>query len=246
MIYLMTEEAENISKCRLIILLVIAGILYLVIAKPLATLRLLNVHAVSWSWLHETISGVLYCGFVFFIFYFFAGIRVAEFGFKFSTYKKGVRYWLLSVTIFCSIVIVLYLLATNIISMLGYKFVLYIPSSSDVPVKFLFSAFVWSPVFEEIVFRGVLLGTLSMIIGRRPIIIVIGGTIFSVIHFYYGNPDPMNFVAGYFLCWVFYQTQSLLLPCIFHFFGNIFCYSLSVIESYYPGFLNQIVSSLIL
>lgn len=117
------------------------------------------------------------------------------------------------ITIFCLVVVTVFFT-------LHYFFMIKLPGY-EIARHSEFYAFLWSPVVEEIIFRGVLVSSLAVLFGWRPVIIIIDGALFALIHFYYGNPNVFNFTSGYFLAWVFYRTRSLILPFIFHLFGNI-------------------------
>ena len=83
----------------------------------------------------------------------------------------------------------------------------------------MFGLLVHAPVFEELVYRLVLLTPLLALIGSRWTIIV-GGAVFAALHFAYGTPGPDNFVAGYLLAWAYTKSGSILIPVVLHSLGN--------------------------
>lgn len=90
--------------------------------------------------------------------------------------------------------------------------------SADQLLMFIM-AVIMAPIFEEIVFRGIILkGWLNN--GRKPLqSIWASAFIFGLVH---GN--LWQFVGavllGYVLGYVYYKTKSLLMPILLHFFNN--------------------------
>ena len=80
---------------------------------------------------------------------------------------------------------------------------------------------VLAPIFEEILFRGIILkGMLNR--GVEPMkAIIFSSLIFGIIH---GNPWQFlgAFLLGLVLGFVYYKTRSLLLPILLHAFNNFF------------------------
>lgn len=105
---------------------------------------------------------------------------------------------------------------------------------------------VYSPMVEELVFRGLLIGVPSALFGWRWQWIVLSAVAFSAIHFVCGNPSIENQISGLLLGWVFYKTRSLLPAIVLHFLGNIICLYAALFEILHPGTINSILTSLIL
>lgn len=87
------------------------------------------------------------------------------------------------------------------------------------PVSSAFMIAILAPIFEELLFRGMILkGMLNN--GMKPwLAIGVSAFIFAFIHF-----NPWQFVGafllGLILGWVYYKTQSLLNTMFLHFFNN--------------------------
>lgn len=95
----------------------------------------------------------------------------------------------------------------------------YIKNKTDLPF-FIYMCLI-APVFEELLFRGVLLGGL---LKRYSPIIAIGTSsiLFAVLH--PGLTGP--FVFGLFVGWVYYRTRNLWYGMIMHSFGNLLGFAL--------------------
>lgn len=87
---------------------------------------------------------------------------------------------------------------------------------------FMLSALVMAPLFEEVLFRGVIQGALTnrynAIIG-----ILVSSLVFGLVH---GNPVQMcnAFFVGLVLGYIYHRTGTLWAVIILHFFNNIFSY----------------------
>ena len=91
-----------------------------------------------------------------------------------------------------------------------------------------FGSWIWiaviqAPVFEEIVYRGVLHPPLRQALGRWPAIVV-GGVLFWMVHWIYwgGVTPPNHLLAGILFAWTYDRTRSLLAPTLLHALGNLF------------------------
>jgi membrane protease YdiL (CAAX protease family) len=83
-------------------------------------------------------------------------------------------------------------------------------------------AVVQAPVFEEIVYRGVLYPALRQGLGRWPAILVNAVLFWGVHWIYWGGVTPPNHLAaGILFAWVYDRTRSLLAPTLLHALGNL-------------------------
>ena len=103
--------------------------------------------------------------------------------------------------------------------LLGNKLPIYNHDPAIVPYLFMHMCVV-SPVLEECVYRVVVCLALVRIVGCWKTI-AINGLLFALLHFVYGNPSPENFVAGYFLAWMYLKSETIVLPLMFHSIGNM-------------------------
>lgn len=88
------------------------------------------------------------------------------------------------------------------------------------PSVMLVMAVIMAPIFEEIVFRGIILkGLLNNKVSPLKAI-VFSALIFGLVH---GNPWQFTgaFLLGLVLGLVYYKTKSLLLPVLLHGFNNL-------------------------
>ncbi|QHC84596.1 hypothetical protein AS589_07220 [Empedobacter brevis] len=91
-----------------------------------------------------------------------------------------------------------------------------------------------APVFEEIIFRGIILkGMLNFNI-KPTIAILINGFIFGCAHM-----NPWQFIGagilGIIFGIVYYRTKSLFLPILLHFLNNTLSYSLMLMQGGMEG-----------
>ncbi|MEM7231016.1 MAG: CPBP family intramembrane glutamic endopeptidase [Planctomycetota bacterium] len=97
-----------------------------------------------------------------------------------------------------------------------------IPLYSTEPTN-VFGLFVYAcvtaPLVEEVTYRIVLCAGLKPLCGAKASIVV-SGAIFAALHYVYGNPSPDNFLAGYFLTWAFFASDSIVIPLAMHSLGN--------------------------
>lgn len=93
--------------------------------------------------------------------------------------------------------------------------------SPDRAASFALSGCVEAPLVEEVLYRLVLCVPLVALAGPKCAIVV-GGILFAALHFVYGNPGPDNVIAGFFFCWVYVKSGSLIVPILFHSVGNGF------------------------
>ena len=84
---------------------------------------------------------------------------------------------------------------------------------------------IFAPIFEEILFRGIIFKGMINHNVNPVIAIIAGGLIFGLAHL-----NPWQFVGAGFLgaifCFIYYRTKSLLLPIILHAANNTLSYTL--------------------
>lgn len=112
---------------------------------------------------------------------------------------------------------------------------------TDDPVVMMITAVICAPIFEEIVFRGIIQkGLINK--GTKPVnAIIIASVIFGLVH-----ANPWQFVGavllGCVLGLVYHKTKSLLLPMLLHGFNNL-CSTILIVytknESFADAFKTQ-------
>lgn len=112
---------------------------------------------------------------------------------------------------------------------------------TDDPVVMMITAVICAPIFEEIVFRGIIQkGLINK--GTKPVnAIIIASVIFGLLH-----ANPWQFVGavllGCVLGLVYHKTKSLLLPMLLHGFNNL-CSTILIVytknESFADAFKTQ-------
>jgi membrane protease YdiL (CAAX protease family) len=85
----------------------------------------------------------------------------------------------------------------------------------------LANSLIRAPVMEEVAYRVVVCVPVAACLGGRTAILV-SGVLFSLIHVFYGNPNPLNLIAGFFLAWTFVKSGTVLIPMLIHILGNAF------------------------
>lgn len=93
--------------------------------------------------------------------------------------------------------------------------------------SFFFIACVQAPLIEEFLYRLVLCVPFVAMAGSW-FTIIISGCVFAALHFVYGNPGPDNFIAGFFLCWAYLKSRSIIIPILFHSIGNAFVIAINL------------------
>ena len=94
---------------------------------------------------------------------------------------------------------------------------------------------IFAPITEEVLFRGLMLGTMRRHIGNIPAIII-SAVAFGLVH---GTPLAMAyaFVLGILMGWLFCKTNSMLTTVIFHMTYNITSLYGSFLSKEYVGML---------
>ncbi|MCR1933333.1 CPBP family intramembrane glutamic endopeptidase [Clostridium tepidum] len=89
------------------------------------------------------------------------------------------------------------------------------------PIVGFITTVIIAPIFEEIIYRGIILDELLDNYNYKKAIII-SALVFAIVHFNFIQlPDA--FIAGIILAAVYCETKSLI-PCIaIHFFNNLFC-----------------------
>jgi membrane protease YdiL (CAAX protease family) len=78
-----------------------------------------------------------------------------------------------------------------------------------------------APIFEELIYRIAICVPVAACWGMRASIVV-SGVLFGFLHVLYGNANPVNLIAGFFLAWTFLKSNTILVPMIIHLVGNLF------------------------
>jgi uncharacterized protein len=91
----------------------------------------------------------------------------------------------------------------------------------DIVVNF----FVNAPLLEESIYRIGVCVPIAALVGPRTAIVA-SGILFAILHFIYGNANPVNMIAGFLLAWSFMKSNTILVPVLLHLFGNILAIAL--------------------
>ncbi|MBU3189056.1 CPBP family intramembrane metalloprotease [Clostridium bowmanii] len=93
------------------------------------------------------------------------------------------------------------------------------------PVIVILSAAVVAPIYEEIIFRGILLKGMAKKI-NPTIALVVSALLFGVVHF--NSPQGINaFLLGLVIGFIYLTTQSIYLSIFAHFINNLLALSVS-------------------
>jgi len=104
-----------------------------------------------------------------------------------------------------------------------------LPPQSIIPTLLLFC--VLAPILEEGLYRLVLCASLVPLVGPRWTIFL-SGALFAALHFVGSNPGLDNFIAGYFLAWVYLKSGSIVTPIVLHSLGNLCVVAMHVANWY--------------
>lgn len=85
---------------------------------------------------------------------------------------------------------------------------------------FLPGSCIEAPLQEETIYRFVICVSLNGVIGERKTIAV-SGSLFALLHVFYGNPSPENLLGGFFLAWTYLKSETILIPVLLHSVGNL-------------------------
>lgn len=106
------------------------------------------------------------------------------------------------------------------------------------PIVGFIGTVVMAPIFEEIVYRGIILDELLLKYNWKKAVII-SALIFAVIHLNFVQLTDA-FIAGIILGTVYCKTKSLM-PCIMiHFLNNLFCNIVKFYPSIYKTKFNSI------
>ncbi|MDJ0521952.1 MAG: CPBP family intramembrane metalloprotease [Planctomycetota bacterium] len=127
--------------------------------------------------------------------------------------------------VFCVIVAGLFLLLVVLVRAFGWQWEVElqnVPRLERFWPWFLLAC-IHAPLFEEIIYRGVLHPPLRQALGRWPAILV-NALVFWISHWVvFGYVTlPNHFVAGVVFAWAYDRTRSLLAPTLLHLLGNLF------------------------
>lgn len=151
---------------------------------------------------------------------------LASLGLRFTP-RQGWKYWFhVAIRILTAIGFVC-IIGFGLLSMLGYEIAVPTIAISHADIMLIHMCFT-APVFEETLYRLVLCVSLINIIGRWPTIIA-SGVLFGTLHVAYGNPSPENLVAGFFLAWAFFKSESIAVPICLHAAGNFIAFSAQLV-----------------
>lgn len=106
---------------------------------------------------------------------------------------------------------------------------------------FLLSALVLAPLFEEILFRGVIQGSITSRYGA-VVGIVVSSVIFGLVH---GNPIQMcnAFFIGLVFGYIYHRTNTIWSVVLLHFFNNAFSYLIWMIGGQQILTMRDMISS---
>jgi membrane protease YdiL (CAAX protease family) len=132
---------------------------------------------------------------------------------------QGCKYWAgigLCVAILCAIGV---LILTWLWVAIGLQI--------DVSFDSVLDMCLWGPLQEEIIYRLGICIPIAALWGPRAAI-VCSGILFGLLHVLYGNANPINLLAGFFLAWTFLKSGSLVVPLLIHALGNVLFIYLAV------------------
>ncbi|NLD28633.1 MAG: CPBP family intramembrane metalloprotease [Myxococcales bacterium] len=192
---------------------------------------------------------IIYLGFALIIMRYVGGLSPKQLGITIDRNKKTFIFWFASSVGFAILVMCFYILLINIysyfIGVININFLSIVETLNKLSSYDIINHFFISPIFEEIFFRAILCSVFAYLCGWNvSFIVVTNGLLFSIAHFYYGNPDPANLVGGYFLAWSFCISRSVITPIMFHIIGNALCFFPNIISTFYPTLILDVTSKL--
>ncbi len=91
------------------------------------------------------------------------------------------------------------------------------------------AACLWAPVEEELLYRAVLCAPLAAFFPMR-VVVILGGVVFSALHYHYGVWGPNHLFAGFVLTWAYLRSGTLLVPILLHALGNLAVFVVEVVR----------------
>ncbi len=159
--------------------------------------------------------------FLLFFLGFYYKIHPSEYGFTWKI-EPSCSYWIKALLVIAAIMGGFCVGAFAVFKIAGMPLPQYTLFQNDVQFVhwMIFACFV-SPVVEETIYRCVLCIAARDLLGNKASIFL-SGSLFALLHYFYGNPGFDNFIAGYLLAWSFLKSKSVLLPLLLHSAGNAF------------------------
>lgn len=138
---------------------------------------------------------------------------------KFYFYKPTIN--LLILILITSIIYILRILSliSDLVPISEKSKLLLLSTGIDNPVLGFIVVVGFAPVFEELIFRGIMLDGLLQ--KYSPFAsIVMSSFLFSIVHMI---PRQMisAFLAGLFIGWLYFKTRNILIPILIHAFNNL-------------------------
>ena len=203
---LRAEEIMNNKRPHQLLFAVFGAILVLIIASSF-----LNNGNASGAFVFDTLFIIISI--------FFAAITFADFRETITPFR-GKLFWLLTVVgLAIGGAFSVNFLADLIRSMGNSQSVDYLFHDTDFPLFYsIISIAVVPAIFEELLFRGILIGQIRKVMNKSSVILV-SGFVFAILHL-----SPISLIwlipTGIFLGWLRFYTGQLWLGVLYHFTYN--------------------------
>lgn len=166
---------------------------------------------------------------------------------KFAIILQAIKHPFTAIQLILSIACWLFLLPlaevfTSLIPTTGFSLLeewyKIVQSSFEMMLNYKVAGFImiclFAPIFEEIIFRGIILKGMLNFNVNPTIAILINGFVFGMAHM-----NPWQFIGagllGIIFGIVYHRTKSLFLPMLLHFLNNTLSYSLMLIQGDMEG-----------
>jgi membrane protease YdiL (CAAX protease family) len=94
------------------------------------------------------------------------------------------------------------------------------PANLSVFVERVLRVCIMIPLVQELIYRFALCVPSTALLGRNATILL-SGSLFALIHYFYGILGPGNLLAGFFFAWAYLHSGTLWVPIALHSLGNL-------------------------
>jgi membrane protease YdiL (CAAX protease family) len=136
--------------------------------------------------------------------------------------RQPIAYWVRTTVVISAIASVCIGIAAAVFHLLDVGTLAVQPYSDD--PSYLVGSFVLAPVFEELIYRLVLVTMVAAAAGRWPALLV-STVVFAASHL--PGVSPSHVAAGALLGWAYLRSGTLVVPIALHAAGNVFVWLLS-------------------
>ena len=162
----------------------------------------------------------------------------AELGMLWNQENKNWRYWIMyGILVNLAFHIIRFAYWSSLSNFMSLSVEEIVPYNQK-SLYYLTSKYLFSPIFEETIFRGIIFSRVESL-SNSATAIICSSLFFWAAHFFYGNQNVFQIYQGITLAYCFYKTRSLFWPIILHAMANFIADGYSIVEWISPGSTNK-------